>query len=56
MRSLALAPLWDADTDELVRALDAWHRGDVDELDLEPDDLQLLALVRAGDDGEAPRG
>ena len=49
------APPWDSDTDELVRALDAWRRGDVDELDLEPGDLQLLARVRAGDDEEAPR-
>ena len=55
MPSLALAPPSDSDTDELVRALDAWRRGDVDELDLEPGDLQLLARVRAGDDEEAPR-
>ena len=55
MLSLVPAPPWDSDIDELVRALDAWCRGDVDELDLEPGDLQLLARVRAGDDEEAPR-
>jgi len=55
MPSLAPAPPWDSDTDELVRALDAWRRGDIDELALEPGDLQLLARVRAGDDEEALR-
>jgi len=55
MLSLAPAPPWDSDTDELVRALDAWRRDDVDEVDLEPGDLQLLARVRIGDDDEAPR-
>jgi hypothetical protein len=55
MPLLAPAPPCDSDTDELVRALGAWRRDDVDELDLQPEDQQLLVRVRAGDEEEARR-
>lgn len=55
MPLLAPAPPWDSDTDELVRALSASRRDDVDELDVQPADLQLLVRVLAGDEEEAPR-
>jgi hypothetical protein len=42
------------DVDEATAALHAWR--DVDELTLEPDDLQLLALLRAREDQGAPAG
>ena len=35
-------------------ALHAWRHDDVDELVLEPDDLQLLAYLRVDDAAEAP--
>jgi hypothetical protein len=41
------------DVDE-VAALHAWRRDDIDELVLEPDDLQLLAHLRVDEDAEAP--
>ena len=44
------------DLDEATAALHAWRRDDVDELTLEPDDLQLLALLRTRDDQGAPAG
>jgi hypothetical protein len=54
MPPLAFAPRR-LDLDETLEALEAWHNDDVDELDHEPDDLQLLARLSCpGDATEAP--
>ena len=50
MPPLALAPPQRPPVIEDVDALAAWRRHDVDELHLEPDDLQLLARLRARED------
>jgi hypothetical protein len=54
MPPLALAAPPPLDLDETLKALDAWHNDDVDELGHEPDDLQLLAHLSCTDDTEAP--
>lgn len=51
MPSPALAPPRPAALAEFVDVLAAWRRADVDELDLEPDDLQLLTRLRDGEEG-----
>jgi hypothetical protein len=53
MPSLALAPTPHVDLDVLTDVFDAWRQHDVEELDLEPDDLQVLAQLRERDDMEA---
>jgi hypothetical protein len=56
MRSPALAPLPRSDLDEFIDVLGVWRADDVDDLGLEPDDLQLLVRLRVRDDQEAPDG